>query len=120
MNPRALRHRIKIQSRIENRDAAGGIDFAWADYAEVWAAIEPARVVASFAAAQLQRDFDTLITIRYLPGMRTSMRILFERYDGTELVTKTYEVMGVRLVDEIQYEMLLQCLERQADGWRKG
>lgn len=116
-----LRHRVTIQSRVENRGAAGGIDYGWQNFATIWAAIEPARAFRTFGAAQEQESFDTLIRIRYLSGVRSSMRVLWEPPDAASPPeTKTYEITGVRTRDERRGEMFLQCIERQADGWRKG
>jgi len=116
-----LCHRVTLQSRTEGRDSMGGIDYSWQNFATIWAAIEPARAFRTFGAAQEQEAFDTLIRIRYLSGVRSTMRVLWEPPDsGSPTVPKTYEIVGVRTRDERRTEMFLQCIERQADGWRKG
>lgn len=121
MNGRGLRHLITIDSRVENKDAAGGIDYSWVPFATVRAAIEPARVLKTFAAAQEQESYDTLIRIRYLPGVRSTMRVRLVRPEnGVDSLTKVYEITGVRLSDEVRYELYLQCVERQSEGFRRG
>lgn len=118
INAGSLDKRVTLQSRDVARDATGGIDYQWADFQTVWASIEPARAIRSFGAAQEQEAHDNLIKIRYLPGVRTTMRVLWMTPEGS---AKTYEVLGVRLERESRRGFLyLQCVERQEDGWRKG
>ena len=118
----ALRQRIRIEQRTEGRDLAGGIDYSWTTFADhVPASIEPARVIRAFGGAQEQENFDVLIRIRWMAGLRTSMRVCWDyAEDGSPTATKTYEITGVRDDREIRHVTYLQCIERQADGWRKG
>lgn len=117
VNAGMLDKRVTIQSRAVAQGAAGGMEFVYSDFATVWAGIEPARAFRTFGGAQEQEAHDTLIKIRYLPGARSSMRVL---WTTPEADTKTYEVIGVRLAEENRGRwMFLQCVERQADGYRK-
>lgn len=119
----SLRHRITIEQRSEGRDSAGGIDYDWEPVAiRIPASIEPARVLTSFGGGQIQSDYDTLIVIRWRPGLRDTMRVVWEvAYElGSPNSTKYYEVMGVRVVEEKRRWVYLQCMQRQADGFRKG
>lgn len=118
----ALRHRIRIEQRAEGRDLAGGIDYQWSTFADqVPASIEPARVIRAFGGAQEQENYDVLIRIRWMPDLDTSMRVCWDyAEDGSPTSTKTYEITGVRTDREIRHVVNLQCIERQADGWRKG
>ncbi len=122
LNIGQLRHRIRIESRVEGRDAAGGIDYSWMTFADrVPAAIEPARVVQAFGGAQQQENYDVLIRLRWMPGLRSSMRVVWDAAeDGSPTAEKVYEITGVRMRDEVRHEVFLHCIERQADGWRKG
>lgn len=116
-----LRHRITIWQRIETRDAAGGIDYSYSVFASrVPARIEPARVMTSFGGAQQQNNFDVLISLRWMPGVRTSMRVTWQDAEsGSPTAEKVYEITGVRVRDEVRHEQFLHCVERQADGWRR-
>lgn len=118
INAGRLDKRVTLQSRVEGRDATGGVADTYADLATVWGAIEPARAYRTFGSAQEQENHDTLIRIRYLQGVRATSRVLWTTYEGD---VKTYEVIGVRLENEHRGSyMYLQCIERQADGWRRG
>lgn len=117
-----LRHRVRIEQRVDGRDQSGGIDYQWLTFADnVPAKIDPARVIRAFGGAQEQENYDVLIRIRWMPGLRTSMRVCWDyAEDGSPTSTKTYEITGVRVESEIRHVVNLQCIERQADGWRKG
>lgn len=117
-----LRHRIRIEQRTEGRDLSGGIDYTWTTFADrVPAAIEPARVLRSFGGAQEQENYDVLIRIRWMSGLRSTMRVIWDAAeDGSPTAEKTYEITGVRTNHEVRHEVFLQCIERQSDGWRKG
>lgn len=113
-----LTHRVTFWSRTNARDANGGQVPGWAALATVWAAIEPARVLRSFGGAQEQENYDTLIRIRYLASVRSSMKATWEVPDaGSPPETKTYQVIGVRTKDERRGEMFVHCIERQGDGF---
>lgn len=116
-----LRHRIRIWERVEGRDAHGGIDYSWTVFADrVPAAIEPARAIRAFGGAQEQENFDVLIRIRWQRGLRSSMHVTWDQgEEGSPQSEKVYEIIGVRVRDEIRHEVFLQCIERQAEGWRK-
>lgn len=116
-----LRHRVRIESRVDGRDAHGGIDYQWVVFADrVPASIEPARAIQAFGGAQLQENFDTLIRVRWMPGLRSSMCVTWDQgIEGSPESYKYYEITGVRTRDEIRHEVFLQCVERQAEGWRK-
>lgn len=116
-----LRHRICIWQRVEGRDAQGGIDYGWTVFVDREpAAIEPARAIKAFGGAQEQENFDVLIRVRWRPGLRSNMRITWDQgIEGSPQSEKAYEVTGVRTRDEIRHEVFLQCIERQAEGWRK-
>lgn len=117
VNAGHLDKRVTLLSRTEGRDAAGGIAFSFGQYATVWGSIEPSRAYQKFGGAQQQEGHDTLIKIRYMPGVRSSMIV---RYTTPEADTKYYEVIGVRLEKESRRGYLfLQCDERQGDGWWK-
>lgn len=116
-----LRHRVTVLARVENRDPAGGIDYDWNVFADqVPASIQPARVLQAFGGAQQQQNYDVLIEMRWMEGLRTSMRIEWADADGgSPTPVKHYEITGVRNADEVRHHVFLQCIERQADGWRR-
>jgi len=68
-----LRHRVTIQQPVPDR-SIGGED-SWHDYATVWAAIEPLRGREYLAAQQEGAEVTGRITMRYIAGVKQTMRI---------------------------------------------
>jgi len=68
-----LRHRVTIQQLVPD-PSVGGQD-SWHDYATVWAAIEPLRGREYLAAQQEGAEATGRITIRYIAGVKQTMRI---------------------------------------------
>ena len=72
-----LRHRIVIQHQVEQQDPASGeVTTGWAVYATVWAAVSPLSARDLIAAQAGQSEASGRITIRYRPGVLSTMRIL--------------------------------------------
>ena len=72
-----LRHRIVIQHHVEQQDSATGeVTMEWEAYATVWAAVEPLSARDLIAAQAGQSEASGRITIRYRPGVLSTMRIL--------------------------------------------
>lgn len=112
-----LDKRVTLRSRLTTQDSTGGQVFTFSDFVTVWAAIEPSRAYQRFGGAQVQEGHDTLIKIRYIVGVRSSMVVRYQTFEGDD---KYYEVIGVRLDNENRKGwMYLQCNERQGDGWWK-
>lgn len=72
-----LRHRVTLQNLTSNVNAAGFEVEDWEDAATVWAAATNLHGREYFAAAAVQAENTVKFTIRYLPGIDTTMRILF-------------------------------------------
>lgn len=72
-----LRHPVVIQQQTEKQDqATGEMATAWVDFASVWAAVEPLSARDLIAAQAGQSEASGRITIRYRPGVLSTMRIL--------------------------------------------
>lgn len=72
-----LRHRIVIQNHVEQQDSATGeVTTEWEAYATVWAAVSPLSARDLIAAQAGQSEASGRITIRYRPGVLSTMRIL--------------------------------------------
>ena len=72
-----LRHRIFIQHQVEQQDPASGeVTTRWEAYATVWAAVSPLSARDLIAAQAGQSEASGRITIRYRPGVLSTMRIL--------------------------------------------
>lgn len=107
---RRLPHRITIQSPAESRDSTGAVLVTWANFATVWASIEPVSGREYFAASQVQSSTDARIRIRYLSGVNQRMRVVY----GAEV----YDIGAVIEINHRGRETHLMCTRRQAEGFR--
>ena len=73
-----MRHRIKFQSLTLASDGQGGSVETWVDFAEVWAHVKPTTGKERIYAQRVEDIQDQTIIIRYLAGINTTMRIIFE------------------------------------------
>lgn len=88
-----LRHRITIQKKTITTDSMGGALETWKDIKTVWAAVTNLHGREYFAAAATQAENTVKFTIRYSPGLDTTMRILFRG--------KPYDITAI---DNIKYQ----------------
>ena len=72
-----LRHRISIQKPVVTRNNLGGVDKSWQEFATAKAAVTPLRAREYFAARQVQAETTHLVTIRYITGITSEMRVIF-------------------------------------------
>lgn len=112
-----LRHRVRLQRRVETQQATGEITWSWADLAEVWASVEPVAGREYFAAAQVQSEITTRIRIRYRPGLNAKLRVVFIAEPGSPGEVKYYDVRSVINYAERDREVHLMCTERGAEGF---
>ena len=88
MNPGALSHRVSIQSLVTVQDeSTGNFVDTWPVFAVVWAEVRPLSAREFIAAAAAQSKVSATIKIRYLAGIKPSMRVV----DGADI----YQVEGV-------------------------
>lgn len=72
-----LRHRITFQKLVSNPNENGFDIEEWIDIKTVWSAISNLYGREYFEAAAVQAEKTVEFTIRYLPDIDVSMRILF-------------------------------------------
>lgn len=73
-----LRHRITFQ-KLKTEINPNGFEIRnWEDYKTVWSEVSNLRGREYFAAAQVQAENTVVFTLRYLSGIDTKMRILFQ------------------------------------------
>ena len=72
-----LRHRIRIETPTETRDATGGVTLVWTEKARRWASIRPLNGVELIQARAVHADVTHRVLIRHLPGMTPKDRIVF-------------------------------------------
>lgn len=110
MNACKLKHSVTIQERTETTNSTGEVEWTWGTYVIARAAVEPLRGQEYFAAKQVQASTQVRIRIRYMTGITTKMRVVFEgRY---------FAIEGIIDPEMRHRELQLMCVEREADGWR--
>lgn len=73
-----LRHRITLQQLTTSVNDNGFEVETWEDFKTVWAAVSNLHGREYYAAAAVQAENTVKFTIRYLEGLNTTMRILFQ------------------------------------------
>lgn len=74
-----LRHRITIEHYTETRDEWGGVVQGWAAFAaNVPAEVVPLSGREFLSAGETHGEVSARMTIRYMPGVTGTMRILFD------------------------------------------
>jgi SPP1 family predicted phage head-tail adaptor len=101
-----LRHRLTIQQDSgTTQDASGQTTSNWTEYKTVWADIQPVSGLERNRANQMQAETSHLISIRYLDGVTTKMRGLFQS-------DRYFEFLSVLNVGERNIELQIQAKER--------
>jgi len=101
-----LRHRIAIEQKTAGQDANGEEVIAWANWATVWASVEPLRGQEYTAFQTQQASVDTRIRVRYRDGITTdTMRVTH----GSDV----YDIESVIHVMERNREVYLMCRRQE-------
>ena len=87
-----MRNRIIIQSQTRTADSMGGFTVAWAEFKTVWAKVEPMSASQVFWARHLEHRVTHRITMRYLAGVTSDMRISFG--------SRIFHIKGIRNIEE--------------------
>ena len=103
MNAGILNKRITIQTKVPTRGASGEEVIVWSEVATVWGSAEPLRGQEYLEANRLQADLDIRFRIRYLDGIKPSMRV---KYDD-----RYFNIVSVIHVKEAKQEIQLMCKE---------
>jgi SPP1 family predicted phage head-tail adaptor len=97
-----LRHRITIQQLTPTQNGLDSTEVP-ADFATVWAAIEPLSGREYFAAQQVNAEVTCRIRMRYLAGVTPSMQVKFGE--------RTFAIESVINVEERNRELQLMVKE---------
>ncbi len=104
----SLNKRITIQELKLSINENGFEIEEWIDYKRVWAGVSNLHGREYFDAAAIQMENTVKFTIRYLPGIDTSMRIVFKE--------KFYNITSI---DNIKYRnrfMEIKAMEVDLSG----
>lgn len=124
MNPGKLRHRVTIehQSQVQN-PATGEITADWVSVAgmeRISAEVLPDRASEFFAGRQIQATQNAMIRMRWRPGIDATMRVKHHLADGADPIVEYWDINGVVHFQDRFREMRLMCLQRDAEGFRRG
>lgn len=103
-----MRHRITLQTRSATQSADGEQLLAWSDFATRWASIQRATGKEVFAAAQVNGRIPTVFRIRYLAGLSSAMRLVFDN--------KVYDIQPPVDVDGRREELIITAFERVGEA----
>lgn len=88
-----LRHRIKIQRKVETQNSTtGAVTYTWQDVATVWAAIEPLSAREFIQSRAVQAEIVARIVIRHREDVTANMRAVHSRPGKAD---KIYAIEGV-------------------------
>lgn len=103
-----LRHRVKLQKKIQGHDSLSGVTENWEDWKTVWASIDPVRGDEYWAAKQFAVEVTHKVTIRYQDGVTPALRIL----SGS----REFYITAVLNPDERNERLVLMCMEVLPSG----
>jgi SPP1 family predicted phage head-tail adaptor len=100
-----LRHQITLQILSGAQDSTGGFSSSYQNVATVWASIEAVIAKDNLAANEFVSQVTHKITIRYMDGVTSAMRVVFKERD--------FQVQGVLNPDERTKLLILLAVEIQ-------
>ncbi|QRN84841.1 phage head closure protein [Clostridia bacterium] len=98
-----LRKQIAIEVSMTGRDSFGAETSEWVQFAKVWAEVSPISGKEYVSFSQVNAEITTKITIRYLAGLTTEMRVLFK--------DRIFEIISIINYEEKNVSLLLMCKE---------
>jgi SPP1 family predicted phage head-tail adaptor len=102
-SPAAFRHRVTIQTLTLTATDTGGRTEAWSNFATVWASLEPKLTREVVFGEKLETRVTHIIRMRYLAGVTTDKRILFDN--------RTFQIKAVIIPDEIKEYLQIEAME---------
>jgi SPP1 family predicted phage head-tail adaptor len=111
VNPGRLRHRITVKTRPTSQNSYGEeiTDITqWNDFASFYAAISPSSGREFYAAQQINAKVSTIFIIRYYPGIKPNMKVVYG--------TRTFNILAASDIDERHREIHLWCEEAFLNG----
>lgn len=102
-----LRHKVTVQTVSEATDSFGQAIKTWSTYAQPFASVEPLNGREFFTANADSSEVTVRIRLRYLSGLTTKMRVLWD--------SKYYNIESIIDPAERNAEMVLMCSEALQD-----
>ncbi len=108
MNPGRLDQRVTLLRKEHRENELGQDVLEWVSWKTVWAEVAPATGRELVEAQRIRSEQVYTITIRYLPGMTTAMRVLWQG--------RTLGITAVPDAGPRSAYISLQCVERDGNG----
>jgi SPP1 family predicted phage head-tail adaptor len=102
----SLTDRIVIEQAAETRNSVGEVTLSWSTFATVWADVQALSGREAERYGQIVGFTGHKVTIRELPGVKVSMRIVWEG-------TRTLEIGAINEYERGWYLELI-CTEKAA------
>ena len=106
INAGSLTDRIVIEQAAETRNSVGEVSLSWSTFATVWADVQALSGREAERYGQIVGFTGHKVTIRELPGIKVSMRIVWEG-------TRTLEIGAINEYERGWYLELI-CTEKAA------
>ena len=103
MNPGRLRHLVSIRYRTKSQNEFGEVVENWMQLTKAWAEIKPIKANEYFAAFKEQAEVTHRVVMRYIDGIKPSMRI--------EAKGRLFEIVGIRNFFEKNEYLEIMCKE---------
>lgn len=103
MNIGKLRHRITLLKQVNEVNDYGASVKTWRTVATVWAEVRPLSGREYFSAQQVQSEVTTQIWLRYIDGIKPSMKVKF--------ANREFEILSVLNTQERDVSLQLMCKE---------
>ena len=104
INAGNLADRIVIEQAAEARNSVGEVTLSWSTFATVWADVQALSGREAERYGQIVGFTGHKVTIRQLPGVKVSMRIIYES-------TRTLEIGAINEYERGWYLELI-CTEK--------
>lgn len=103
MNIGKLRHRITLLKQVNEVNDYGASTQTWKRVATVWANVRPLSGREYFSAQQVQSEITTQIWLRYIEGIKPTMKVKFGK--------REFEILSVLNIQERDVSLQLMCKE---------
>ena len=103
MNIGKLRHRITLLRQVNEVNDYGASTQTWKRVATVWADVRPLSGREYFSAQQVQSEVTTQIWLRYIEGIKPTMKVKFGK--------REFEILSVLNAQERDVSLQLMCKE---------
>lgn len=102
-----LRHRLRVQQRVETPDGAGGVSYEWTDVVRVWGDVQTTTGRELQAAKQTVPTLTHQVVIRYRSDLTAAMRVVTD--DGHVL-----DIAALQDPDGRRRQLTVLCEEKVA------